>query len=391
MIRSQVLARLAVAVPLAALATGARAAHAHGLGMSQLELRVDGRRLSGEWQIQLPDARRALGLNPQPGGQSEDAGRREVIEREALLRAYLAQRIAFAADGAPCPTAIDPAPAAWQAQVGGVSQVTFRLGATCPAELRQLRINCELLFDVDPKHRAYFSIEDARVTHVGLFLSDRRSATMDVRQLHAGADFLEFVLDGIRHIWTGIDHLLFLIALLLPAPLARSDERGWTPRLGLAPTAREVLKVVTAFTVAHSLTLALAFFGVVSFAARWVEVAIALSVFAAAWNNIRPFLPERGWAMAFVFGLVHGLGFAGALRNLALPMRARGLALVAFNVGVECGQLAIVAPLLPLLYFASRRRWYPRLVMGFGSLAIAWVAMLWILERGFGLRILARR
>src|SRR5262249_8285044 len=157
---------------------------------------------------------------------------------------------------------------------------------------------------------------------------------------HAGADFLEFVREGVRHIWSGLDHLLFLLALLLPAPLARAWGR-WEPRAGLAAAAREGLKVVTAFTVAHSLTLGLAFFGLVSFRAQWVEVAIALSVFAAAWNNLRPFLPGRAWAMALAFGLVHGLGFAGALRNLALPIRARGLALAAFNVGVELGQLAI--------------------------------------------------
>jgi hypothetical protein len=381
-IGSRLLARAVLAAAL--VGTGARAAYAHGLGMSQLELRVDGARLSGQWQIQLPDARRAVGLDPQVGGE---AGRREVAERDPALSAYLAQRIAFVADGAPCQTTIDPAPAVWQPDA---AQATFRLSVACPAAVRHLHITCDLLFDADPKHRAYFSIEDARVTSVGLFRADQRSADLDVRQLHAGADFLEFVLDGIGHIWTGVDHLLFLIALLLPAPLARSAQGAWSPRAGLTPTAREVLKVVTAFTAAHSLTLALAFFGVVSFAARWVEVAIALSVFAAAWNNLRPFLPERGWAMAFVFGLVHGLGFAGALRNLALPIRARGLALVAFNVGVECGQLAIVAPLLPLLYAASRRRWYPRLVMGVGSLAIAWVAMLWILERGLGMRIFNR-
>jgi hypothetical protein len=177
-----------------------------------------------------------------------------------------------------------------------------------------------------------------------------------------------------------------LLALLLPAPLARASGR-WAPRPGLAATAREVVKVVTAFTLAHSLTLALSFLGVVAPRPQWVEVAIAVSVFAAAWNNLRPFLPGRAWALALAFGLVHGLGFAGALRNLALPIRARGFALAAFNLGVEVGQLAIVAALLPLLYIAGRRRFYPRAVMGVGSLAVAWVAVLWVLERAFGVPV----
>src|SRR5262249_18746841 len=158
------------------------------------------------------------------------------------------------------------------------------------------------------------------------------------------------------HIWSGLDHILFLLALLLPAALVR-EGTAWSPRPGLWTTAREVLKVVTAFTVAHSITLCLSFFGLVTLPSRWLEATIALSVFAAAWNNLRPFLPGRAWVMALGFGLVHGLGFAGALRNLALPMRARGLALASFNVGVEVGQLAIVAAVLPLLYAASRRRW----------------------------------
>src|SRR5262249_46589358 len=148
---------------------------------------------------------------------------------------------------------------------------------------------------------------------------------------------------------------------------------GWSRRDSLAGTMREGIKVVTAFTVAHSVTLALAFFGIFLPPARFVEVGIALSVFAAAWNNVRPFLPGRAWVMALVFGLVHGLGFAGALRNLSLPIHARWLALIAFNLGVEVGQIAIVALALPLLYNAAKRPEYPRFVMGAGSLVIAWV------------------
>jgi hypothetical protein len=251
----------------------------------------------------------------------------------------------------------------------------------------RLDMRCEILFDADAKHRAYFSVDDARVTHVGLFRADRRTATLEVHQFHAGEAVAELLRDGIGHIWTGLDHVLFLLALLLPAPLLRA-RGGWQPRPGLAPTAREVVRVVTAFTLAHSVTLGLSFFGVLMPPARWVEVAIALSVLAAAWNNLRPFLPGRAWVMALGFGLIHGLGFAGALRNLSLPTRARGLALAGFNCGVEIGQLAIVAALLPLLYAGSRRRWYPRLVMGVGSLLIAWVAALWTVQRAFALHVL---
>jgi hypothetical protein len=367
---------------LCALALLPGAASGHGLGSSQLRVRVDGARIDGAWEVQLADARRAVGLEPATAG---DAGWRELGARQAALGDYLTRRLAIFADGAPCASRV-AGPPDW---LPGVDQVRLPLVGACPVAPRRVTIACDLMLDVDPRHRTYYSVEDARTTQVGVLRAERRSVTLDVRQLRPGADFLEFAREGALHIWSGLDHLFFLLALLLPAPLVRVGD-AWSPRAGLAAAAREVLKVVTAFTVAHSLTLALATLGFVSLRARLVEVAIALSVLAAAWNNLRPFLPGRAWVMAFVFGLVHGLGFAGALRNLALPLHARGLALLGFNVGVELGQLAIVAPLLPLLYAASRRRAYARLGMGVGSLAIAWVAALWVVERGFGVPILTR-
>jgi hypothetical protein len=292
--------------------------------------------------------------------------------------------VALTGDGAPCNSSAEvPQVLEWLAD-----QDLVRVGfsSTCPSEPARLTIRCDLLFDADPAHRVYYSLADDRVSHVGLFREGQRSSDVDVRHFHAVAGFLEFVREGIRHIATGFDHLLFLITLLLRAPLARVLGQ-WMPRPGLGATAREALRVVTAFTVAHSLTLGLSFFGALILPARWTEAGIALSVFVAAWNNLRPFLPGRGWTLALAFGLVHGLGFAGALRNLALPMHARGLALAAFNVGVEIGQLAIVAAVLPLLYAASRRPQYARYVMGVGSLGIAWLAALWTIERAFGISI----
>jgi hypothetical protein len=354
----------------------------HGVGTSQLRLRVDGARLDGEWAVHLADARRALGLDPQVGGET---GFAELGAHRAALDAYLTARVAVDEQPGACPLGPTAGPLRYQRDLG---EVVIPLAAACPSAPVRLGIRCDLLFDLDAKHRVYFAVEDARATSVGVFRNETRSAAFDVRQLHRFAAFVEFVREGIRHIWSGADHILFLLALLLPAPLLAAG-RGWAPRDGFRATAREVVKVVTAFTAAHSVTLVLSFYGLVTLPGRLVEVAIALSVLAAAWNNLRPFLPGRAWAMAGAFGLVHGLGFAGALRNLSLPRHARGLALGAFNLGVEIGQLAIVAVALPLLYAASRRRFYPRFVMGTGSLGIAWLAALWVLERAFGLSLLS--
>jgi len=372
---------LAVALASVGVGGGAGPARAHGLGMSQLRLRVDGLRADGDWDIQLRDARLALGLDAPLTG---DAAWRELRRHEGDLRRYLERQLAVSADGMPCAVALSPAPMRERADP---AQVTVALSVRCPAEPKRLSLRCDLLFDRDPAHRAYFSVEDARVTHAGVLRADRRAITLDINRVSALQVVAELARDGATHIWSGVDHLLFLLVLLLPAPLVR---RGgdWHRREGLAPVAREVLKVVTAFTVAHSVTLALSFAGFLLLPVRWVEATIALSVFAAAWNNLRPFLPGRAWIMALGFGLVHGLSFAGALRNLSLPTRARGLALASFNLGVELGQIAIVVAVLPLLYLGSKRAWYPRLVLGAGSLAVAWLALLWTIERATGLSLL---
>jgi hypothetical protein len=358
-------------------------ADAHGVGQSQLVLRVDGRHIDGEWTLNLMDARRAIGLDP---ALSAKAAFEDLKAHEPALRAHLEDVFSIRADSTDVPFAFDPAPMRLDAKF---EDVILEVHATCPAPPTRLMLRYGLLFDLDPMHRGYFSVEDARSFNVGVFRANERTATFTVRQFHPVEIAFEFAKDGIGHIWSGIDHLLFLLALLLPAALVRS--RGeWLPRPGFRAALREVLKVVTAFTVAHTITLCLTFFGVIRFPSQWIEVGIALSVFAAAWNNLKPFLPGRAWIMAFGFGLVHGMGFAGALANLALPNKARGLALASFNVGVEIGQVAIVLLVLPFLYFASRKAWYPRFVMGFGSLAIAWIAVIWVLQRAFELSLFSR-
>jgi hypothetical protein len=149
-----------------------------------------------------------------------------------------------------------------------------------------------------------------------------------------------------------------------------------------------VFKVVTAFTVAHSITLTLAVLGVIDLPSRLVESVIAASVVAAALNNVRPLVIGRLWTVAFGFGLVHGFGFASVLADLGLPQGALALALVGFNVGVELGQLAIVGLFLPLAYALRGSVFYRRWMMVGGSLAIALLAGAWLVERAAGVSVL---
>ncbi len=199
---------------------------------------------------------------------------------------------------------------------------------------------------------------------------------------------VRYIIEGIWHIWIGFDHILFLLSLLLPAVLVYEVKR-WqgAPTFGLA--LRQVVGVVTAFTLAHSITLTLASLELMSLPSRWVESAIAASVVLAAANNLWPVVERRRWLLAFMFGLIHGFGFASVLTELGLPKDALVLSLLGFNLGVEIGQLAIVAAFLPVAYLLRNTRFYRRGIFKSGSIITAVVALFWLIERAFNLRLIS--
>ena len=160
----------------------------------------------------------------------------------------------------------------------------------------------------------------------------------------------------------------------------------WEPAPSLRRSLLEVLKVVTAFTLAHSITLSLAALQVISLPSRLVESTIAASVVVAALNNLRGTIEKRRWVMAFVFGLIHGFGFASVLADLGLPQDALVLALVGFNVGVELGQMAIVVAFVPLAFWLRTTRFYREGVLTFGSILVALVAGWWFVQRAFDIQ-----
>ncbi|HEX4748831.1 MAG TPA: HupE/UreJ family protein [Bryobacteraceae bacterium] len=184
---------------------------------------------------------------------------------------------------------------------------------------------------------------------------------------------------GMRHIAEGTDHLLFLLALLLPAPLFAFGSR-WDGFASLRHGVRQILRVVTAFTVGHSITLALAGLGVVLLPSRPIEVLIAVSILVSSIHALRPIFPGREPVIAACFGLVHGLAFAATLGLLGLGMWARLANIFAFNVGIEAMQLIVVAAAMPSLVLLSRTRAYPLLRVG-GALFSGGVSIGWIAER----------
>lgn len=185
---------------------------------------------------------------------------------------------------------------------------------------------------------------------------------------------------GIDHIRIGTDHILFVIALLLPAVLVFNT--AWEPAHSFKDSLWRVLKIATTFTIAHSITLSLAGFGVIELNAKLVETIIAISIILAALHNFKPIFRNKEWVLAFSFGLFHGLGFAGLLTDLGLDRNNKVWSLFAFNIGVEIGQAAIILLVFPAMFILRRTRLY---AIGFkvASVLLAVIAGIWALERIF--------
>ncbi len=190
----------------------------------------------------------------------------------------------------------------------------------------------------------------------------------------------EFLGEGIRHILTGYDHVLFLLCLLLPAVMRRTAE-GWRAVDKLSRAILPVLGIVTAFTVAHSITLGLAALKLVSLPSSFIEPAIAVTIMLAALDNVWPVFPVRRIVVTFFFGLIHGFGFAGVLSELNLPTADFAWALLQFNVGLEMGQLMIVGVATAVLFSVRDWKRYRQVVIRGGSMVAMSIAALWFIER----------
>ena len=368
---------------LLAVLLAAASAHAHKPSDSYLSLRVDGTQVHGRWDVALRDLDYAYGLDADGNGELTWG---EVRAKEQALRAFALGHLQVQGDGAPCAALAGGEPQRIVRHSDG-AYVVLGFTLACPRVPQALALDYSLFFAEDPQHRGL-----VRITGKGLPLTAVLSAGERTRRLElaSGSPSLQLtamVRQGAFHIWEGLDHLLFLIALLLPCVLRR-EAGGWVPRPGFSPVLAEVLKVVTAFTVAHSLTLSLAALDVVRLPVRWVEAGVALSVIVAALNNVRPFVRDLRWAAAFALGLLHGFAFGETLVDLGLSGQHLVRTLLGFNVGVELGQLAVVALFLPLAYAVRGSALYRRVVLVGGSALIVLLASVWFVERAFVLRLL---
>jgi hypothetical protein len=361
----------------------AGAAQAHKSSDAYLSWQVDGARVKQRVDIALRDLDRDLALDADNDGLLSWG---EVRRRWPDIELMAARGVQVKADGQPCVSQASAAPQLDEHTDGRYA--VLQVALQCESSVRVLEVDYRLFERSDATHRGIGRVTGAAQDSVVLV----PAAGVQRFVVNAGArpdprPFAGFVAEGVRHIAGGLDHILFLVTLLMVAVWRRTGS-GWAPRHSAGSAWTEALRLVTAFTVAHSITLALAASGVLAPPSRWVESLIAASVLVAALDNLWPFVRGPRWIMVSIFGLVHGLGFAGPLQDLGLQRGEIMLPLLGFNLGVELGQLALVSVLLPLAISLRGMRWYRLTVVRGGSLAVAGLALVWTLERSLELNLL---
>ena len=297
--------------------------------------------------------------------------------RDAVLD-YASSHLELATDGKPAALKFERELQVDQLANGGYAVLRFT--ASLAARPQSVDVDYRVFFDDDPLHRGLFLLEQGERAQQAVFSPVCQRLRFELASPRPWREFGRFVTEGVWHIWTGYDHVLFLLVLLLPSVLRRQAGH-WVPVDDARGAAWNVVRIVTAFTVAHSITLSLAALGVVRLPSRLVETVIAGSIVVAALNNLRPMVTAKTWGIAFGFGLIHGFGFATVLAELGLNRASLVRALVGFNLGVEAGQLVVVGAFLPVAYALHRRPIYRSLVLRGGSVAVALLAAWWMIER----------
>lgn len=355
--------------------------HAHQASDSYLTLNADeDGRLDVRWDIALRDLALLVDLDADHNRQLTWG---EVDSHSLELQQLVQHNLQFRRDQRAC-APFQFQPLAIDAHVDGQYAV-FQLHTSCAAQ-GQWAVQYRLLAGLDAGHRGIVVWQWQKQPAQTLVLA-AADKFVALDQVYSAQSLVNFWYEGVAHIWSGYDHILFLLSLLLPVALVRR-QHVWHGRDDWQSALWDAGAIVTAFTLAHSITLVLAALQLVYLPSRWVESAIAASVVIAALNNLWPVLNHWRWLMAFVFGLIHGFGFASALADLTAGSEARLWALVGFNLGVESGQLAIVLLFVPLAYRWRDSHYYQRWLLAGGSLAIASVAGLWLCQRLFNLELI---
>ena len=360
---------IALAMLLIASFTSAGAsAHEGSTSYLALDARDNGGSIAGRYDVALIDLALALSLDGDGDGRLRW---QEIEASQAAIARFVGTGLHLAREGSPCSPRFGTL---WLTKRLGQPYLSIDFAAGC-ARTGRITVESGLFFDTDAYHRVLVSLQTPAAAFAATLAPGQRAWSQPA-QASAWRTAATFVGEGIWHVWTGYDHLVFLLLLLLPAVVPRGDERSRGRAIAV-----DLARIVTAFTVAHSITLGLAATGTLRLPTQPIEDAIAISLVVAGNLNLLPRSGGLRLPLAFGFGLVHGFGFANALAGLDVGAAAVLPVLAGFNVGVEIANLAVIAAVLPLLLWTGRFAWYAPRAMPAMSLLSAALGAFWMIQR----------
>lgn len=365
--------RLIGRLGLSLLAAGllASPASAHKPSDAYLHLRADDTRIAVRWDIALRDLDMLLDLDENHDGKLSWG---ELRRRQRDINQAALDAITLTSDAGRCaPDSIAPALARHSDGVYAV----LSFAAQCPSKADRVELSYRLFSELDPSHRAIVNHND---TATVVAPDGKRVALRLAAGATAWSSLLSHIGNGVEHILAGWDHLAFLVLLVLPAVFWRKDG-NWQAESDARASLRDLLLTVTAFTLAHSLTLSASVLQWLTPPSRWVEAAIALSIVVAAAMNVVGARRAHWWPVAGLFGLVHGFGFASVLNDAGLSGYGLAASLFGFNLGVEIGQIGFVALIWPLIWFGRNRRPWAQTAVPVLSGLLALAGGYWLIER----------
>jgi hydrogenase/urease accessory protein HupE len=341
-------------------------AQAHDPGLSRLAVQLREDKVEVALTLALADAGRIVDLDRDRDGEISN---QELTEAAAAMQKIAGQAVEIKLDG----QSVDPT----DVRCGFHERDNATVELTFPAKpFKKFELRSKWLVRMPPGHRQFFSLQKINGTVEIERLLDLNSdsvvfepAPSDLQPPPAVRvnSFADFLVMGVKHIWTGYDHLLFLFGLLIVTRNFSSS-----------------VKIITCFTIAHSITLAVATLSLVQISSRFVEPMIAASiVYVGIENLFRGDDPKGRWLLTFAFGLIHGFGFASVLRELGVGENGSGIAvpLVSFNLGVELGQIAIAAMVLPMIWKLRTRPQFVQQWVPICSVLVALLGSFWFVQR----------
>ena len=328
--------------------------------------------LSGELLLKPKDIGQVAGLDANNDGKLTWG---EVNRNHNLANSYIQNHLIIRGSETRCTVSVAPPSLR---DISAESLLVYPLSVNC-AFLNEVSVHYTGMLSDFPTHKLLTSVTLNQQTNVYVLDSERSFITIAPENNHWVSQFGEMVYQGIWHIFIGLDHILFLVATLLTVNLFRKNKR-WEKEQSKKLIIKSTVILVSTFTLAHSITLTATALDFISLDSRIVELGIAISVVITAINNMYPIIMRLGF-ITFGFGLLHGMGFASVFGDLNAESGSLAMNVLAFNIGVELGQLVIVALLLPLLILLRNLKAYSKAIMPIASSIIAVIAINWTLQR----------